>query len=122
MGDEEGGDADLALDAADLVPELAANPGVEGRERFVEEQDGRPDGERPRQRHPLLLATRELVRVAIRLGAQPDQLEHLPGPLAAFGDPDLAHAQPEGDVLPGRHVGKERVRLEHHAGVAPAGR
>jgi hypothetical protein len=34
----------------------------------------------------------------------------------------LAHLQPEGDVLHHRHVRKQRVALEHHAGVAVPGR
>jgi hypothetical protein len=31
---------------------------------------------------------------------------------------DLAHLQPEGEVLVHRHVRKQRIVLEHHANVA----
>ena len=38
---------------------------VEGGQRLVEEEHGGLDGERPGERDPLLLAARQLVRVAV---------------------------------------------------------
>ena len=54
-----------------------AQLGVEVAERLVEEQDLRPDDDGARQRHPLLLAAGELVRLLALVASQPDQLEHL---------------------------------------------
>ena len=59
--DEERRRADLELDPPDLVAQLAAHLGVERRQRLVEQQDHRLDGQSPGQRDPLLLAARHLV-------------------------------------------------------------
>jgi len=80
VSDEESGRADLELDAPDLVPEPRPDLGVEGGERFVEEQHLGLDRQRPGQRDPLLLAARELVRETVREGGEADQLQHLAGP------------------------------------------
>ena len=57
MGDVKGRDPELKLDAANLRAELNPNFRVQGRQRFVEQEDARLDGERPRERNPLLLAS-----------------------------------------------------------------
>jgi hypothetical protein len=73
------------------------------------------------QRHPLLLAARELVRLLALVARQPDQLEHLAhgardrGPVAAL------HPQTIGHVLEYREMGKQRVVLEHEADAALVG-
>ena len=64
VGDEEGGGPDVELDPPDLVAELDPHLRVERRERLVEQQHRRLDGQRPGQRHALLLAAGELVGVA----------------------------------------------------------
>ncbi len=53
---------------------------------------------------------------------QPDEFEHFARPLASLAGAHLAHLQPEGHVLPGRHMRKKRIRLEHHADIALVGR
>ena len=85
MGDEQRGDALGELHPADLVAQLHPDLGVERRQRLVEQQHRRRDGERPGQRHPLLLAAGQLVRVAAAAVAQPDQLQQLAGPPRALG-------------------------------------
>ena len=67
VGDEQGGDAHLELDPADLVPQLRPDLGIERRQRLVQQQHLRLDGQRPGQRDPLLLPAGDLVRVAVRL-------------------------------------------------------
>ena len=59
------GDADLLLDALELDLHLLAQLEVEGAERLVEEQDGRPVDERARQRDALRLAAGDLVGLAL---------------------------------------------------------
>ncbi len=65
VGDEQRGRADLELDAADLVAQLGAHLGVEGRERLVEQQHLGLDRQGAGQRHALLLAAGELVGVLV---------------------------------------------------------
>ncbi len=110
------------LQHADLLAQLHAHFGVQGGKRLIEQEDPRLDRQGPRQGHALLLAAGHLVGVLGRFGSEPDQLQlfHGPGPTGLARH--LAHAQPEGHVLPSRHVGEEAVALEHHAHVAPLGR
>ena len=122
VGDEQGGDADLELDAPDLVAQLGADLGVQRRERLVEQEDLRLDRERPGERHPLLLAARELVRVAAGLVAEADQLEEPVGGRRRSVAADPAQPQAEGDVLARGHVREQAVGLKHHAHVAPVRR
>jgi hypothetical protein len=122
VGDVERGDAQPLLDVPDLLAQVDAHLGVERRQRLVEQQDGGLDSQRAGQRHALLLTARELVRVVVDARRQADELEQLRGTGAALVARDLAHAQPELDVLAGRHVGEQAVGLEHHAHVALAGR
>jgi hypothetical protein len=50
--------------ATDLVAQRRANPGVECRERLVEQQHRRRDGQRAGQRHPLLLPERDVAHAS----------------------------------------------------------
>ena len=56
--------------------------GVEGRQRLVQQEDLGLDRQGPGERHALLLAARQLPRVAVALVGQVDQLEQLADPLA----------------------------------------
>ena len=80
VGDEHRGGVRRAQDVAHFVAHPAAQRRVEVRERLVEQQDRGIGCERPRDRDPLLLATRELVRAAAPLVAEADELEHLADP------------------------------------------
>ena len=96
VGHVDRGDAELALEPADLRAHLDADLGVEVRERLVEQQDVRIQHQRARQGHPLLLAARELARIA---GLEPGQV-------------DLASPSREAraDLLRGRRAQPEPVR------------
>src|SRR3989442_1227790 len=91
---------------------------VQSAERFVEQEQHRLDREHAGQRDPLLLATRELMRVAVGEAGQSDEAEHLLHAACDRGARPFAHAQPERDVVGDRHVGKERVMLEDDTDVA----
>ena len=82
VGHVDGRDPELALDRADLVAQRDADLGVERGQGLVEQQHLRLDGERPRERDPLLLAARQLVRVAVAAVGQVDQLQQLADALA----------------------------------------
>ena len=73
-------DAELLLVAADLDLHLAPELAVEIGERLVEQQQRRPRDQAARQRHALLLAARELVRIALLEALEAQQIEH-PGEL-----------------------------------------
>ncbi len=79
VGHEQRRDADLELDAADLVAQLGPHLRVEGRERLVEKQDAGADRQRPCEGDALLLAAGELMGEAVRLGREAHELEQLPG-------------------------------------------
>ena len=74
------------------------------------------------KRDPLLLAAGELVGEALGHARQTDEIEQFAGTLAALGRRDLAHLEPEGDVVQGVHVREQAVGLEDHAEVAPVRR
>ena len=76
------------------------------------------DRERPGERDPLLLAARQLVRVAAALVGQVDHLEQLADALPDLVLRALPDLQPEADVVGDGHVREQRVGLEHHADVA----
>ena len=52
---EDGGDMHRPLELSQLLPHRLAEPGIEVGQRLIEEQRGRPDDDRPRHRHSLLL-------------------------------------------------------------------
>ena len=118
VGDQDGGDVDLVVEAAQPRPQVRADLGVEGAERLVEQQHLRVDGERAGQRHPLALAAGELGRVAVLEAVQPDDLEQLVDAALDLGLGPLADRQAERDVVAHRHVLERRVVLEDEADAA----
>lgn len=122
VGDEQRGQAQGALDLADLVAQVAADARVQRRERLVHQQDARLDHQRPGQGHALALAAGELLGVLVGLVGELHQAQHLRDPAPALAGLDPLHAQAEGDVARHRQVGEERVVLEDHADAATLGR
>src|SRR5205823_6678074 len=61
VGDIDGRQAELPLELAQLHLHLGPELPIEGRERLVEQQQGRLDHDRAGQRNPLLLTTGELA-------------------------------------------------------------
>ena len=78
MADEHVGQAELALHRPEQVQDLRLHRDVERRGRLVREDQRGPQDDRARDRRPLALAARQLVRVAVdEAGAEPDQLQGL---------------------------------------------
>ena len=121
VGDEQRRDPEIGLDAADLVAQARSNLGVERAQRLIEQQHRRFDRQRPRQRHPLLLAARELMRVLRRLVGELNEFEDVGDATPALGTTDLAGAETVFDVVGDRQVGEQAVALEDHAHVAFVG-
>ena len=81
-------------------------------------QDLGLEHERARERHPLLLAARELARPPAAEALEADQAERIVDPAAGLGLAEAAHRERKGDVGGDRHVREQRVALEHEADVA----
>src|SRR5690606_20675590 len=120
--DERGADApvELAHELHDHVP----GAGIEVAGRLVGKEDAGPVGERPRQRHALLLAAGKLGRVMMFPAGQAHAGEQLSGAGLDRFRP-LARARAPGqlqwnlDVLQGRQGGDELERLEDEAHPVP---
>ncbi len=78
-----GGDPDAPLQGAHLDLHVVAQLGVERAHRLVEQQDRRPDHQRPGQRDALLLAARQLARLAVRQRLEAHQVQRLRRPAAS---------------------------------------
>ena len=76
MGDEDHRRAEALLQPLELHAHLVAQEGVEVRERLVEQEHARLRDERAGQRHALLLAARQLARVARAQRAEAHEVEH----------------------------------------------
>ena len=116
VGDVDEGDVGPFLDRAQLGAHVLAQLEVERAQRLVEQHHLGLDRECSGDRHPLLLAARELAHGLVRGVGQVDQAQELLGPLAALGLVDPAHLEPEGDVLPDRHQREQRQVLEDQRG------
>ena len=77
VGDQDGGDVDLVVQAPQPLAQLRAHLRVERAERLVEQQHARLDRERAGERHALALAAGELARVALVVAGEPDDAEQL---------------------------------------------
>ena len=119
VGDQDGGDAETLLQQPQLHLHGLAQLGVEGGQRFVEQEQLGLDGERAGGRHALPLAAGKLADVALGEAGHTYQLEQFGGPPPAGGEVGAADAQGVGDVVLDAEVGKQRQRLEHHAEIAP---
>ena len=111
MGHEDGALACLAQDLSHLAAELCAHRLVQAREGLVEQQHVGSGGQGTGQRHSLLHAARELVRVAGCIVLQPDELEQLSRAHVTIG----VATDAVGHVLSRRQVREERQVLEDEA-------
>ena len=106
------------LQLANLDADFLAQLRVQIRQWLVEQERIGLDHERSGQRHPLLLAARELARqptAELAETHQPERARHL-FTYDRLGE--LAHLEAERDVLGGGQMRKERIPLEDEPGVA----
>ena len=106
-------DAHLAVQRAQLHLQHSAQLGVERAQRLVEQQHLRAQHQRAGQRDALLLATRELVRLARLVPVEPHQLQRLGDAALGLGLRAVEEAQTERNVVRNRLVREQRVALEH---------
>ena len=119
-----GGDAELPLQTLQLEAHQLAQLRVEVRQRLIEQQQLGFHHQCPRQREPLLLAARQLGRLAIAQMVELDSGEYLHHLGVDFGAAVLllADLQRKCGVGENIHVRPDRIRLEYHTEAAPIGR
>ena len=115
--DEDERGAALAPEVDEDVEDRGAGRAVEVSRRLVGEEERRAGSEGARERDPLLLAAGELRRVVVAALPEADGREEVRRALAGVGVARQLERQE--DVLPGRHVGEELVRLEDEADLPP---
>jgi len=120
VGHEDRGDTILTQDDPELRQQRGPCWRVEPRERLVEQQQLRLEHERPRQRHALRLASRELPRPLIPEGRDVEALEPPLDARPVRVVAEAAEPQSQRDVLGDGHVGQERA-LEHRRHPPPLG-
>ena len=102
--------------ASGLLADLRAQGGIEGRERLVQQHQLRRRRQRPGQRHALLLAARQGVRICPGVGAHVDCRQELGHALLTAAS--VVAVQPKGDVLADAQVRKQGEVLKHQADAA----
>jgi hypothetical protein len=103
------------MQSANLALQLLAQGAIEGAKRLVHEQQAGLEYQGARERHPLLLAAGQLRRQTPAEAYQADAFERGFGPPPCFRLRHAPHAQRKRDVAQRRHMGKQRVVLEHDA-------
>ena len=83
--DIDEGQADLAVERLELDLHVGAQLAVERAQRLVEQQQMRREDQRAGQRHPLLLAARELARQAVGQRAELDEAQRIADLLVDLG-------------------------------------
>ena len=102
------------VEVLDLGAHPGAERGVEVAERLVEKEDERLLDQRPPERDALLLAARQLGRLAVQQVPDVEHLGHGGDPRVDLRRGPLAQLEREADVLEDGHVRVEGVVLEHH--------
>ena len=121
VGHDDGGDAQLLLDALDLHLHLYPELGVQVGEGLIQQQNGGTGHQSPGQGHPLLLTAGELPGITLVHAGKLYQSEHVLHPLTDLVFGQLLELQTKGHVFKNRHVGEQRVILEENADIAAVG-
>ena len=113
--------AEAFLQPGDLGARLNTKLGVEIGQRLIHQEGlGRTNDGAP-HRHTLTLTAGQVGRLAVEVLGQIQNLRCVLDLLVDLAFGQLRERQREGDVLPHRHVGVERIGLEHHRDVAVLG-
>ncbi len=113
--DDDDRDAALALELLKDLHHLDTGARVEVARRLVREQDRRLGHQRARDRHALLLAARQLIRMMVRAVGEPDRGERRHRLLPSLARRALVAVveQRQLDVLDGRRSRQQIEALKH---------
>src|SRR6185369_1965061 len=100
------------LQALQLELHLLSQFEIKRGQRFVKQQHFRLDHQRPRKRHPLLLASRQFARLTLIKPIQSDHLESMGNAAFYLVAPGASALEPECNVVKYVHMGEKRVVLE----------
>ena len=121
MGDIDGGDARLLLNAADLGTHGDPELGIQVGKRLVKQQHTGLHNQGSCQGDTLLLAAGKLVRHTGFHAGQAHQLQDVRYLLLDDILGKLTQLQAIGHIVKNIVVGKQRVALEHHGGIPLVG-
>ena len=121
MGDIDGGDAYLLLDAADLRAHGDPELGVQVGKGLIEQKHRGFDDQGPGQGHPLLLTAGELVGHTALHPRQLHQVKNGHNPFFDLGLRHLPQLQAVGHVVKHIVMGQQGVALEHHGRIPLVG-
>ena len=103
-------------DVAHFLAQPLAQRHIQIGKRLVQQQQARLRGQRPRQRHPLLLAAGQFMRVALRQAIQANQRQHARH-LRRAGVA-RQRIQAKADIAGHGQVREQTIILKHHADLA----
>src|SRR5207302_9488333 len=98
----------------ELYSRLDANLTLEIVKRLVQKTDRSLGDKCAAERQPLLLAPRQLRRLAIEQFAKTQYVRGAPQALRTLGRRHAAHFEAKDDVFRHREMREKRIRLEHH--------
>jgi hypothetical protein len=116
VGDDDRGGARFAQDRKRVGPHRILETGIETGKRLVHQDHGRPRRKRTGQRHALLLAAGQHMRIFVGIMRQPDAAQGVHGLVA--GRALLQRRQPEAHIVEDGHMREEREVLKHQADAA----
>jgi hypothetical protein len=122
MGDEDGRNLQALVEHAQLELHILTELGIQGRKRFIQEEEPGVDCQGPCDGHPLALAPGELGDVPVCQAGHPHEFQKLLDPASAGRFVHLPHPEAVGDVVSDGEMGKESERLKDHPEIALVGR
>ncbi|VTR70285.1 hypothetical protein DESC_780473 [Desulfosarcina cetonica] len=123
MGDVDEGLARAKMQGFEFLFQGFAKTIVQCRERLVEKENLRVEGQGTRQGDALALAAGTLTDAFIKVAfGQAEHGQQFQRPGLAFGGRHAFDLEGKLDILPHAAVGKKRQGLEHHAGGTLVGR
>jgi hypothetical protein len=112
-------EAHLRLDVFELELHLAAQLEVEGAQGLIEQEEGGAIHDCSGQRDALLLAARQLLRLAVGNVVEFNEPQRFVG--VGLGSGNVAPLEPKGHILQHRQVREQRVTLKNGVDGATVG-
>src|SRR6267143_2654781 len=107
------------IDLEEQLNDLPRSRRIQVSRGLIREKNSRVVDEGPGNRHPLLLAARQLVGIFAFLSFEPDDAQHFLDLRLEVAQHALRHTQREGHVLEDGQVGQQLEILEDHADLPP---